>query len=58
MDVITRHILGLPPCAILYMKRKNGKFLSLSATEDSIRLLSEDGDLPGFGTCSCSEKQQ
>ena len=58
MDVITRHILGLPPSAILNMKRKNGECLSLSATEDSIRLLSADGDLPGFGTCSCSEKQQ
>ena len=58
MDVITRHILDLPPSAILNMKRKNGECLSLAATEDSIRLLSAEGNLPGFGACSCSEKQQ
>jgi len=58
MDVITRHILNLPPSAILNMKRKNGECLSLAATEDSIRLLSAETNLPGFGTCSCSEKQQ
>ncbi len=58
MDVITRHILHLPPSAILNMKRKNGECLSLAATEDSIRLLSPEANLPGFGACSCSEKQQ
>jgi len=58
MDVITRHILNLPPSAILNMKRKNGECLSLAATEHSIRLQSAEGSLPGFGACSCSEKQQ
>lgn len=58
MDVITRHILNLPPAAILNMKRKNGECLSLAATEHSIRALAAEGNLPGFGSCSCSEKQQ
>ena len=58
MDVITRHILNLPPSAILNIKRKNGECLSLAATEHSIRALAADGNLPGFGACSCAEKQQ
>ena len=58
MDVITRHILNLPPSAILNMKRKNGECLSLAATEDSISLHPADASLPGFGTCLCAEKQQ
>ena len=58
MDVITRHIMNLPPSAILNMKRKNGECLSLAATEHTIRALAAEARLPGFGACSCSEKQQ
>ena len=58
MDVITRHILDLPPSAILNIKRKNGECLSLAATEHSIRPLTAQGALPGFGECSCAETQQ
>ncbi len=58
MDVITRHIMNLPPSAILNMKRKNGECLSLAATEHSIRPMLAAGNLPGFGACSCSAKQQ
>lgn len=58
MDVITRHILNLPPSAILNMKRKNGECLSLEATAHSIRPMSSKGSRPGFGPCGCSEKQQ
>jgi probable phosphoglycerate mutase len=58
MDVITRHIMNLPPSAILNMKRKNGECLSLAATEHAIHALSADANLPGFGACSCSEKQE
>lgn len=36
MDVITRHISGLPRSAILHMKRKNGECLWLKATRESI----------------------
>lgn len=38
MDVITRHINGLPRSAILNVKRKNGECLWLDVTEKSIRL--------------------
>lgn len=58
MDVITRHLLGLPPSAILNLKRKNGECLSLAATEHVIRPLPADGNLPGFGLCACAGKQQ
>ena len=58
MDVITRHIMNLPPSAILNMKRKNGECLSLAATEHAIHALAAEANLPGFGACSCSEKQQ
>lgn len=37
MDVITRHIRGLPRSAILHMKRKNMESLWLEATADSFR---------------------
>ena len=57
MDVITRHILDLPPSAILNMKRKNGECLSLAATASSIRAMATDGGRTGFAACSCSEKQ-
>lgn len=36
MDVITRHIKKLPPSAMLNLKRKNGEFLWLDVTEQSI----------------------
>lgn len=36
MDVITRHIRGLPTSAILHMKRKNGERLWVEATRESI----------------------
>lgn len=36
MDVITRHISGLPRSAILNMKRKNGESLWLTVTPESI----------------------
>lgn len=36
MDVITRHIQGLPPAAILNMKRKNGECLWLSVDDSAI----------------------
>jgi len=42
MDVITRHINGLPRSAILGIKRKNGECLWLDVTENSIRTLSPD----------------
>lgn len=37
MDVVTRHIGGLPRSAILNMKRKNGESVWLAATGDSVR---------------------
>lgn len=39
MDVVTRHIHGLPRSAILNMKRKNGEDVWLEAAPASIRLL-------------------
>lgn len=39
MDVITRHISGLPRHAVLNMKRKNGESVWLEATYRSIRAL-------------------
>lgn len=36
MDVITRHIMGLPRSAILNMKRKNGEGVWLEVTRQSI----------------------
>lgn len=36
MDVITRHIHGLPRSAILNMKRKNGESLWVAATGDTL----------------------
>lgn len=38
MDVITRHVRKLPRSAILNLKRKNGEFLWLDVTAESIRL--------------------
>ena len=37
MDVITRHVAGLPRNAILNMKRKNGETLWLEVASDSVR---------------------
>lgn len=37
MDVITRHLGGLPRTAILHMKRKNGESVWLEASRDAIR---------------------
>jgi probable phosphoglycerate mutase len=37
MDVITRHVAGLPRSAILNMKRKNGETLWLALTGNSIK---------------------
>jgi probable phosphoglycerate mutase len=37
MDVLTRHIKGLPPTAILDLKRKNGETLWLEVDDQSIR---------------------
>lgn len=42
MDVITRHINGLPRSAILNLKRKNGEFLWLEVGDDAIRPLRMD----------------
>lgn len=39
MDVITRHIRGLPRSAILHMKRKNGECLWIEATPQSVSQL-------------------
>lgn len=39
MDVITRHVAGLPRNAILNMKRKNGETLWLEVTPNSVRRL-------------------
>lgn len=39
MDVITRHIRGLPRSAILHLKRKNGECQWVKATPDRIALL-------------------
>ncbi|MDD5296758.1 MAG: histidine phosphatase family protein [Rhodocyclaceae bacterium] len=39
MDVITRHIAGLPRSAILHMKRKNGECLWVEVTRQSIAAL-------------------
>lgn len=39
MDVITRHIAGLPRSAILNMKRRNGECVWLDVRESSIRAL-------------------
>lgn len=39
MDVITRHLRGLPRSAILPMKRKNGECLWLAADEETIGAL-------------------
>lgn len=36
MDVITRHVHGVPPTTTLAIKRKNGEALWLAATADSI----------------------
>jgi broad specificity phosphatase PhoE len=36
MDVLTRHVMGLPRSAILNMKRKNGESLWVSVTGESI----------------------
>lgn len=39
MDVITRHIAGLPRSTILNMKRKNGESVWLEVNGESIRTL-------------------
>lgn len=55
MDVITRHVTGLPRNAILNMKRKNGECLWLEASAQSIRSLQisptdrQDSGLSGAG---------
>ncbi len=41
MDVITRHVNGLPRSAILNMKRKNGESLWVSVDQDVIALAPE-----------------
>ena len=41
MDVITRHVNGLPRSAILNMKRKNGESLWVSVNQDIIALAPE-----------------
>jgi len=41
MDVITRHVNGLPRSAILNMKRKNGESLWVSVNQDIIALATE-----------------
>ena len=42
MDVITRHVRGLPRSAILHLKRKNGECLWVAASRDSILPLPAD----------------
>ena len=43
MDVLTRHISGLPRSAILNLKRKNGESLWIAACRQSIRLAETPG---------------
>jgi probable phosphoglycerate mutase len=43
MDVVTRHIMGLPRSAILAMKRKNGESLWVEVDKGAIKAATEAG---------------